>query len=403
MLSTDLQQGQLGVAGWAERNPSAACPLRWSVFPGQGPSLTSEAGAPPLKGAPTDEQTPYPQPEFKARVAMEAISGRKTIQEIAADHGIHPIQVSQWKKQLLEGASELFSRGKKSQAKDESGQEAELFQQIGRLQMWTGVASKKNLSCSDARELRKLVDHGHPELSVSRQCALLGLPRSTLYYRPTPVRESTLRIMARIDALYLEDPCSGSRRMVHYLGEEGIPISDRVRNLMRRMGLRAIPEASNHGAWTAIEKSACLVDPTNNHRSRSVWATDITYIPLQKGFLYLVAIMDLHSRHVLSWKLSNSLDAGFCLDALEMALAGGRKPESSAPTKAASSPPSTLWRSCRSRRSRSAGQGESAATTTSWWRGCGGRSSMRRCTCAPTAMAGRLKSAWPASSGGTAM
>ena len=78
-------------------------------------------------------------------------------------------------------------------------------------------------------------------------------------------------------------------------------------------------------------------------------------------------------------------------------------PRSSTPTKAASSPPSTLWRSCRSRRSRSAGQGESAATTTFWWRGCGGRSSMRRCTCAPTAMAGRLKSAWPASSGGTAM
>lgn len=73
---------------------------------------------------------------------------------------------------------------------------------------------KKSLSCSDARELRKLVDHHHPELSVSRQCALLGLPRSTLHYQPMPVRESTLRIMARIAALYLEDPCSGSLRMV---------------------------------------------------------------------------------------------------------------------------------------------------------------------------------------------
>ena len=160
-------------------------------------------------------------PEFKARVAMEAISGRKTI------------QVSQWKKQLLDGASELFTRGKKGgQAK-----EAELFQQIGKLQMeleWL----KKNLSCSDARELRKLVDPDHPELSISRQCALLGLPRSTHYYRPTPVRESTLRIMARIDALYLDDPCSGSRRMVICLAREDIPISrDRVRKLMRRQGL----------------------------------------------------------------------------------------------------------------------------------------------------------------------
>jgi putative transposase len=141
---------------------------------------------------------------------MEAISGRKTIQEIAAEHAIHPIQVSQRKRQLLDGASELFTRGKKSKDQNEGqAKEAELFQQIGRLQMeleWL----KKYLSCSDARELRKRVDHDHPKLSISRQCALLGLPRSTLYYQPTPVRESTLRIMARIDVLYLEDPCSGS-------------------------------------------------------------------------------------------------------------------------------------------------------------------------------------------------
>ena len=151
---------------------------------------------------------------------------------------IHAIQVSQWKRQLLDSASELFTRGKKSKDSSESqAKEAELFQQIGKLQMeleWL----KKNLSCSDAHELRKLVDPGQPGLSVSRQCALLGLPRSTLYYRSVPVRESTLRIMARIDALYLEDPCSGSRRMVEYLAGERIPISrDRVRNLMRRQGL----------------------------------------------------------------------------------------------------------------------------------------------------------------------
>ena len=177
-------------------------------------------------------------PEFKSRVAMEAISGRKTIQEIAADHAIHPIQVSQWKKKLLDDASELLTRGKKSKDQEESqAKEAELFQQIGKLPMeleWL----KKNLSCFDAHALRKLVDPDHPELSISRQCALLGLPRSTHYYRPTPVRASTLRIMARIDALYLEDPCSGSRRMVEYLAREGIPISrDRVRNLMRRQSL----------------------------------------------------------------------------------------------------------------------------------------------------------------------
>jgi len=101
----------------------------------------------------------------------------------------------------------------------------------------------KNLSCSDTHGLRQLTDHDHPELSISRQCALLGLPRTTLYYRPTPVRTSPLRIMARIDALYLKDPCSGSRRMVDSLAREEIPISrDRVQSLMRRMALRAIDQ-----------------------------------------------------------------------------------------------------------------------------------------------------------------
>ena len=136
--------------------------------------------------------------------------------------------MSQWKKLLLEGASELFTRGRKSKDKEEGqAKEAELFQQIGRLKMeleWL----KKSLSCSDARELRKLVDHEHPELGVSRQCAPLGLLRSTLYDQPTAVRESTLRIMAWIVALYLEDPCSGSLRMLDYLAREGIPISRRA-------------------------------------------------------------------------------------------------------------------------------------------------------------------------------
>jgi putative transposase len=254
------------------------------------------------------------------------------LQEIAADHSIHPIQVSQWKKQLLEGASELFTRGKKSKDKEEGQtKEARAVPADRQAADGAGVA-QKSLSCSDARELRKLVDHDHPELSVSRQCALLGLPRSTLYYQPAPIRESTLGIMARIDAHYLEDPCSGSRRMVGYLARDGIPISrDQVRNLMHRMGLRAIyqkPRTTIPG--DLAERFPCLVDLDAVTAVDQVWATDITYItyiPLQKGFLYLVAIVDLFSRNVLSWRLSNSLDTEFCLDALEMALGGGRRPE----------------------------------------------------------------------------
>ena len=107
--------------------------------------------------------------------------------------------------------------------------------------------------------------------------------------------------MARIDALYLEDPTSGSRRIVHYLAREGIPISrDRVRNLMRRMGLRAIyqkPRTTIPGSPS--ERFPCLVDLNEVTAVDQVWATDITYIPMRKGFLYLVAIMDLFSREPL--------------------------------------------------------------------------------------------------------
>jgi putative transposase len=124
-----------------------------------------------------------------------------------------------------------------------------------------GVA-QKNLSSCDPCEFRKLVDSNYPELSVSCQCEILGLPRSTHYYRPTPVRESILGAMARIDALYREDPCSGSRRMVDYLAREGIPISrDRVRNLMRRRGLRAIYQKPRTTMpCDPSERYPCLLD-----------------------------------------------------------------------------------------------------------------------------------------------
>ena len=259
---------------------------------------------------------------------MEAISGRKTLQDIAATRAIHTIQVSQYQKQLLESSSELFTCGKKSQSKDETqAKEPGLFQQIDKLQM--ELEWLKNLSCSDAHERRKLIDPGHWQLTISRHCQLIGLARSTQYYKPVPVRDSTLAFMARIDALYLEDPTSGSRRIVHYLTRDGMPISrDRVHNLMRRMGLRAIyqkPRTTVPGSPS--ERVPCLVDLNKFTSIDQVWATDITYIPMRKGFLYLVAIVDLISRNILSWKLSNSLDTQFCMEALEMALASGSRPE----------------------------------------------------------------------------
>ncbi|MCX5937327.1 MAG: IS3 family transposase [Cyanobium sp. LacPavin_0920_WC12_MAG_62_9] len=137
---------------------------------------------------------------------------------------------------------------------------------------------KKNLRYSDAHERRKLVDPYHGQLTISRQCQLLGLARSTHYYKAVPVRYSTLAIMARIDALYLEDATSGNRRIVHSLARDGITISrDRVRNLMRRMGVRAIyqkPRTTVPGRPS--ERFPCLVDIDKVKAIDQVWATDIT-------------------------------------------------------------------------------------------------------------------------------
>jgi putative transposase len=164
---------------------------------------------------------------------MEAITGRKTIQEITVEHAIHPIHVSQLKRKVLDGASELVTSGKTREQKEREDNEPELFQQIGRQQI--DLECLKKLSCSDSRELRKLVDHDHPDLSVSYECRLLGSPRSNVYFQPTEVRESKLRIMANIDALYMEDSRSGSRRMVDYLARDGIPICrDRVGDFQER-------------------------------------------------------------------------------------------------------------------------------------------------------------------------
>jgi hypothetical protein len=211
--------------------------------------------------------------------------------------------------------------------------------------------------------------------------------------------------MARTDVLYLEDPCSGSRRMVDYLAREGIPISrDRVRNLMRWMGLWAIyqkPRTTVPGDLS--ERYPCLVDLNQVRGIDQVWATDITYIPLQKGFLHLVAIVDLFSRHILSWKLSNSLDIEVCLDALEMAWLVAISQRCSIRIRAVNSLQLHSWGVSKQKRSRSAGLAEGGVTTTSLSKDYGAHSNMRRCTCVPTAMVSKPRHAWPSSFGGIAM
>ena len=180
-----------------------------------------------------------------------------------------------------------------------------------------------------AVERRTLVDHADPALSIVAQCRLLKIARSTLYYRAAPVSEDDLALMRRMDELYLATPFYGSRRMTAVLREEGRQVNrKRVRRLMRVMGLEAIYQKPNtsrrhpeHRVYPYLLRGL-IVD-----RSNQVWCADITYIPMAKGFVYLVAVMDWFSRRVLAWRLSITMESDFCVDALVEAMDRHGRPE----------------------------------------------------------------------------
>ena len=174
-----------------------------------------------------------------------------------------------------------------------------------------------------------MVDPDHKRLSIARQCLLLGVGRSTYYYASSGESALTLELMRMIDEQFLETPFYGARQMMRWLFRNGHVVSrKRVTRLMRLMGLSVIYQKPNtsrpnlkHKIYPYLLRGLEIVTPNQ------VWCTDITYIPMRKGFLYLVAIMDWHSRKVLSWRLSNTMDAAFCVDALQEALGQYGAPE----------------------------------------------------------------------------
>jgi putative transposase len=167
-----------------------------------------------------------------------------------------------------------------------------------------------------------VVDRRHPLLSVARQCSLLDISRSGLYYQPVGIRQQDLALMKLIDRQYLATPFYGARRMAAWLRSQHYKANrKRVRRLMQTMGLAAIyrrPRTSVPAHGNKVYPY--LLRGIDVTRPNQAWAADITYIPMERGFLYLVAIIDWHSRYVLSWRLSNTMDVGFCVEAAEEAL-----------------------------------------------------------------------------------
>jgi putative transposase len=174
--------------------------------------------------------------------------------------------------------------------------------------------------------MRPLVERGHAEISLRRQCELLGINRSGLYYEPLGESEENLQLMRLLDEQYTRTPLYGSRRMMEWLATQGYEVNrKRVSRLMELLGIEAVypkPRLSQMGEGHRIYPY--LLRGVAVERVNQVWSTDITYIRMAHGFVYLVAVMDWFSRYVLSWSLSLTMEVDFCIDALKRALRRGR-------------------------------------------------------------------------------
>jgi len=173
---------------------------------------------------------------------------------------------------------------------------------------------------------RAQIEPEHPQISLSRQCELLGLARSSWYYQPAQESPQNERLMRLIDEQFTQTPFYGIRRMTAWLRTQNEPVNHkRVQRLMRKMGLAAIyPKPNLRRPGEIARRYPYLLTGLELTAPNQVWSTDITYIRLPQGFIYLVAVIDWFSRYVLAWEVSNTMDVSFCLNALDHALKQGQ-------------------------------------------------------------------------------
>ena len=167
-----------------------------------------------------------------------------------------------------------------------------------------------------------MIEPPNQQLSISQQCKILGVGRSYYYYRSKPIKPEDLELMRIIDELYLQNPSSGSRSLSRQLRRQGKKVNrKKIQRLMRLMGIEAVyPKPRTSRPHPQHKVYPYLLRNLTIDRPNQVWATDITYIPMARGFMYLVAVMDWHSRKVLSWRVSNTMEPAFCIEALQEAI-----------------------------------------------------------------------------------
>ena len=280
--------------------------------------------------------------DFKAKVVLELLSGDSTLNQIASKYEITPQSLLSWKKQFLENASQAFESSKmsseyKKEIDELERQNDQLAKTLGKVTVERDWAVGK-LSSLDLLSKKSLIDTQAQELSLSKQCNILGISRASLYYKPKPMSTYNLQILNAMDQIYTDNSEYGYRYIHQELMDNGFTIGkNRVLKYMRMLGIEALHPKPKK--LTSIKESEHKIYPyllSAYHNDKKqvivavpneVWSGDITYIRMNGGFMYLAAIIDWHSKAILSYKISNTMDAALAVDVLEDAIDKYGKPK----------------------------------------------------------------------------
>jgi putative transposase len=279
---------------------------------------------------------------FKAKIVLEVLEAEQTLNEIASKYELLPANVKNWKKMFLENMSLSFDKStvvKEYKAELETVKKEKdlIAKKLGETIVEKEFLEGKLESLVSSKSRKTFVDSKH-ELSINKQCKLLHIAKSTLYYEPVKKFSSKkdLKFLNLLNEIHSEFPYYGTRRLVTALENEGINVGRKLlKTAMEYIGIKALyPKHKTTQAYKEHYKYKYLLKEFKNDKNQviidtpnKVWSTDITYIKLEKGFVYLAAIIDWHSKKILSWKLSNTMDVKLTTDVLKEALILYPKPE----------------------------------------------------------------------------